>query len=176
MVSRFDFSDGSFLTHNSIRKFGGIKFFNKEGLQENLSKLGIEPLDDGFTLQSFKEILTKKLTMNVKSLLMDQGIIVGIGNIYAQEILYLSGISPLRKVSSLSSSEIRKLYEDLRKILKSAIKHQGSTVDNYSNLEGKGNFQNYHNVYNKVVCKMGHKLIKVVINGRGTTYCPDCQK
>ena len=105
IVSKFLFSDGSFLTHNSIRKLGRMRLANQKQLQETLSKLGAEPLDKKFTLQCFDELLRKKSRANIKTALMDQRVIAGVGNIYAQEALYHAGISPLRKAGSLSAGE-----------------------------------------------------------------------
>ncbi len=176
MVSRFLFSDGSFLTHNSIRKFGRMKLLNQQKLNQILSKHGPEPLEKDFTLEKFRELLSKKNRANLKTILMNQSVIAGIGNIYAQEALYYAGISPLRKAGSLSAKETEKLYLQLRRILLQAIQHHGSTVDNYSNLEGSGGFQNYLAVYQRERCEKKHTLRKIVVGGRGTSYCPKCQR
>ncbi len=176
MVSKLTFSDGSFLTHNSIRKFGHMRLVDRKQLQQVLDKHGPEPLDDSFTWQKFQQILAKKARTNIKTMLMDQSVIAGIGNIYAQEALYFAGVSPLRTVGSLSEKESKALYIELRRILQEAIKHHGSTVDNYSNLEGRGGFQNYLAVYQQEKCEKKHLLEKVTIGGRGTSYCPRCQK
>ena len=176
MVAKLVFSDGSFLTHNSIRKFGHMKLVNKKQLQQVLDKHGPEPLDNSFTLQSFRELLASKSRANIKTTLTDQSVIAGIGNIYAQEALYYAGISPLRQAGSLSSSETQKLYVHLRRILQKAIKHHGTTVDNYSNLEGRGGFQNYLAVYQQERCPKKHSLKKIIIGGRGTSYCTRCQR
>ena len=176
MVAKFLFSDGSFLTHNSIRKFGHMRLVNRKRLQHILDKHGPEPLDKNFTLRQFQEILVKKARSNIKTMLMDQAVIAGIGNIYAQEALYFAGISPLRQAGSLSSQEAKKIYTEIRRILQQAIKHHGSTVDNYSNLEGSGGFQNYLAVYQLERCEKRHALEKINIGGRGTTYCPTCQR
>lgn len=176
MVAKFSFSDGSFLTHNSIRKFGHMKLVDKKQLQQVLNKHGPEPLDKNFTLPQFQTILTKKAKANLKAMLMDQSVIAGIGNIYAQEGLYFARISPLRKAGSLSTTESKALYTELRRILQQAIEHHGTTVDNYSNLEGSGGFQNYLAVYQQEKCEKKHLLEKIIVGGRGTSYCPKCQK
>ncbi len=176
MVSKFLFSDGSYLTHNSIRKFGKMRLADLQQLQKISSKLGAEPLDEKFTLPYFNELLWKRLRANIKAVLMDQQAIAGVGNIYAQEALYHAGVSPLRKAGSLSADEIRSLYSELRRILLEAIKHRGTTVDNYSNLEGRGGFQDHLAVYQKERCAKDHPLQKIVVGGRGTTYCPKCQR
>ena len=176
MVSKLHFSDGSFLTHNSIRKFGKMKLVNKPQLQEIIARHGPEPLAKDFTVKEFQDILSKKARANIKTTLMDQSVIAGIGNIYAQEALYYARISPLRNAGSLSARESRALYTRLRHILQLAIKHHGSTVDNYSNLEGSGGFQNYLTVYQQEKCPQRHVLEKITIGGRGTSYCPQCQR
>lgn len=176
MVAKLTFSDGSFLTHNSIRKFGHMKLVKKKQLQQVLDKLGPEPLDKRFTLQQFRAILARKTRANIKTMLMDQSVIAGIGNIYAQEALYYAKISPRRQAGSLSSLETQKLYGHLRKILQEAIKHHGTTVDNYSNLEGRGGFQNHLTVYQQERCPKRHPLKKIIIGGRGTSYCTQCQR
>ncbi len=176
MVSKFYFSDHSFLTHNSIRKFGHMKLVNKKQLQQVLDKHGPEPLEKNFTWKKFHQILTTKSRANIKTTLMDQSVIAGIGNIYAQEALYFAGVSPLRNAGSLSLKESKALYVELRRILQQAIAHHGSTVDNYSNLEGSGGFQNYLAVYQREQCEKKHPLEKITVAGRGTTYCPTCQK
>ncbi len=176
MVAKLTFSDGSFLTHNSIRKFGHMRLVNKKQLQQVLDKHGPEPLDKSFTLQKFQGLLNSKSRANIKTTLMDQAVIAGIGNIYAQEALYFAGVSPLRQVGSLSAEESKFLYLEIRRILSKAIEHHGSTVDNYSNLEGSGGFQNYLAVYQQEKCEKKHLLEKITIGGRGTSYCPQCQR
>ncbi len=176
MVAKFTFSDGSFLTHNSIRKFGHMRLVNKKQLQQIMDKHGPEPLEKSFTLQQFQGILAKKARSNIKAMLMDQPVIAGIGNIYAQEALYFAKISPLRQAGSLSGDESKALYTEIRRILQDAITHHGSTVDNYSNLEGSGGFQSYLAVYQQEKCQQKHPLEKITIGGRGTSYCSTCQK
>jgi|SRR3989344_83787 len=176
MVAKFSFSDGSFLTHNSIRKFGHMRLVSKPQLQQVLDKHGPEPLEKDFTLPRFQELLAAKSRANIKTTLMDQSVIAGIGNIYAQEALYYAGISPLRQAGSLSSAEARQLHHHLRRILRDAIEHHGTTVDNYSNLEGRGGFQNHLAVYQQEKCQKKHVLEKITIGGRGTSYCPKCQR
>jgi len=153
-----------------------MRLVHKKQLQQVLDRHGPEPLDKNFTLRQFQEILAKKARSNIKTMLMDQAVIAGIGNIYAQEALYFAGISPLRQAGSLSSQEAKKIYTEIRRILQQAITHHGSTVDNYSNLEGSGGFQNYLAVYQLERCEKRHALEKINIGGRGTTYCPTCQR
>ena len=173
VVAKFYLSDGSFLTHNSVRKFGSIKLLNSGQLKLELSKLGPEPLEISF--KEFIEIIGKKKG-NIKTTIMDQKVIVGIGNIYAQEALYWAGIDPRRKCGGLSPAEIKKLYNQIRRILKLAIKKQGTSIDNYTHIEGSGGFQNYLAVYQSKKCPKKHLLKKIHLGGRGTYYCPKCQR
>lgn len=171
----FYFSDGSFLTHNSIRKFGRIILLDSLGLEETLSKLGPEPLAADFTAEKFIAVLTSFPQANIKSKLLDQKCLAGIGNIYAQEALYYAGINPQLKIREIPLQRLARLYRELRRMLLLSIKHQGSTVDNYTNLQGKGSFQNLLAVYNQVYCPKNHKLEKIKSGGRSTSYCPLCQ-
>ena len=124
--------------------------------------------------------LRKRPKTKIKPLLMDQKFIAGIGNIYADESLFKAGILPTRIVGSLNNAEIRKLFEAIRNVLKSAIKARGSSVQHYIDAQGKkGDYDKYHKVYQKTgqkcfKCKTEIKRIK--LNGRGTHFCPKCQK
>jgi formamidopyrimidine-DNA glycosylase len=176
LLATFTFSDGSILTHNSIRKIGSFRLLDEKELNTTLSKLGPEPLDSEFTLEQFKEMLTQKNRAKVKVTLMDQSFIAGIGNIYAQETLYHAGIHPERKIGSLTSTETKKMYDSIILVLKEGIKHKGTSVDDYIHLEGIGENQKYLTVYRKEKCPKGHLLKKEAMGGRGTSYCPVCQK
>ncbi|MFH1275647.1 MAG: DNA-formamidopyrimidine glycosylase [Candidatus Woesearchaeota archaeon] len=176
VVAKFYLSDGSILTHNSIRKFGSVKLMDQKELEKESSKLGPEPLSKEFTLQKFAEILSKKPKSNLKTFLMDQSQIAGIGNIYAQEALYLAGINPNRKCNDISEKEIKKLYHELLKLLTLAISKHGTTVENYTHIEGSGGFQKYLTVYGKNKCPKGHLIKKIYLGQRGTSYCEVCQK
>jgi len=176
MVGKFDFSDGTFLTHNSIRKFGSMRLVDKDRLKQELDKLGVEPLGAGFTLNRFNEILGKKARSNIKTVLLDQSQIAGIGNIYAQEALYFAGINPCRKAGEIQFEEVKKLHLEVVRILTAAVKQKGSTVDNYSNIDGAGNYQKYLVVYNKQFCPKKHPLEKINLGGRGTSFCSVCQR
>jgi formamidopyrimidine-DNA glycosylase len=176
MVAKFTLSDGSLLTHNSIRRFGSVRMLNRGQLDTELGKLGQEPLAKEFTLQKFIELLSKKTKANIKTTLMDQKFLAGIGNIYAMEGLYHARISPKRKIDSLSQLEVKRLYLQLQRILRLAIQERGSTVDNYVHIEGSGGFQKYLAVYGKENCPKKHPMKKVNLGGRGTYYCEKCQR
>lgn len=178
----FYFSDGSKLVFNDLRKFGFVKpiksrdlkpFFEKE-------KIGPEPLSKEFTLARFKEILKKRPKAKIKQFLMDPQSIAGIGNIYADEILFASKVHPLRKNQDLSPAETKNIFQNIRKILAEAIKFRGTSVENYLDAKGQeGEFEKKLKVYGREgekckKCKGEVKRIK--IGGRSAHFCPSCQK
>ncbi len=175
-VAKFIFDDNSVLTHHSIRRFGSILLLSKEELNEKLGKLGREPLDDDFTSSDFCNLLQNFPRANLKNKLLDQKIIAGIGNIYVQEAMYSAGIHPERKIVDVGQKKLANLYHSLRDILSLSIKNNGTTVENFSHLGGKGGFQNFLKVYGKTSCPEKHILKKIAIGGRGTYFCPVCQK
>lgn len=179
----FYLSGGGRLTFDDFRKFAYMKFIkNKKELDKILNKenFGPEPLVQDFTLAEFKNRLAKKPCSPVKPLLMDQTFLAGIGNIYAQEACFYAKINPRRKVATLTDKEIKDLYENLRRVLVQALKYNGSSVDAYLDIFGKpGKFVPLLKVYGRegkpcFSCKI--KIKKIRIAGRGTSYCPKCQK
>ena len=175
-VAKFHLSDQSLLTHNSIRRFGRMTLMNKEQLTKALSKLGPEPIDSSFNSKQFTNRLKESPRSIIKTKLLDQSCIAGIGNIYAQEALYHAGISPSKKIGEISEIKLKQLHQELVKILTLSIKKNGTTVENYTNLNGKGKFQNYLAIYQKKYCPKKHLLKKITLATRGTYYCPECQK
>lgn len=176
IVAKFYLDDDSLLTFNSVRKFEYMKLINEKQLKEELSRLGVEPLSKEFTLERFVKIIMKKKKANIKALLLDQTQIAGVGNIYSQEALYHAQIDPRRKAESLSSKEIKTLYQELIAVLEKAVKERGTTVESYVHIEGSGGFQKYLAVYGKKNCPKRHELKRIEVGGRGTSYCPKCQK
>jgi len=176
LVGKLEFEDGSFLTYNSIRKFGSLKLLNKQQLNLELSKLGPEPLDYSFTSKLFYKKISSFPNANLKNKLLDQSFVAGIGNIYAQEALYHARIHPGSKVNQVSKIKLLKLHNELQKILKLSIENNGTTVQDYAHIDGKGEFQHLLAVYGKNKCPKSHKLSKIKIGGRGTYYCNKCQK
>jgi len=170
----FRLDNGSFFTFNEIRRFGSVKFFTNKQLQQKLSKLGPEPLS--LKDKEFVEIISKYPNANLKNKLLDQRTIVGIGNIYAQEALYHSGINPKKLVKDVSKEKLILLNKELKNILQLAIQNNGTTVNNFSHLDGTGDFQNFLTVYGKTNCPQKHAIEKINISGRGTSFCPKCQK
>ncbi len=166
------------LAYCDTRKFGRIAYYPDEAsLQTALAKLGPEPFD--FSPTDFFEVLSK-IKKPIKEVIMDQTVIVGIGNIYADESLYRARINPLTKASLLSENECTSLLKSIQVILKEAIDLGGSTIKSYHPKEGvSGNMQTQLLAYGKAnsSCpRCGTKFKRITLNGRGTTYCPLCQK
>jgi len=176
----FEFNNKSKLFFNDLRKFGWIKIASKQELEKIFDSLGAEPLDSEFNLAKLKEILSHKQNTTIKQAIMDQKYLVGLGNIYSDEALFLSGIKPTRKVKTLTVREIKKLWRAIPRILKYAIKHRGTSFSDYVDAKGEaGNFIKYLKVYGRAgeKCKVcGGVVKKTKINGRGTHWCDKCQK
>ncbi|OYT41025.1 DNA-formamidopyrimidine glycosylase [Candidatus Pacearchaeota archaeon ex4484_26] len=170
-----------FLVFNDPRRFGFIKVFTEKQLKDYLQKVdyGIEPLSKKFTLDAFKKIIDNRET-KIKQLLMDQSKIAGIGNVYSVESLFESRILPTRTAKSLNEKEITTLYKALRKILIKAIKYKGASVDTYLDLYGKkGKMVPFLKVYGregKPCFRCKGKIKRIMLGGRGTYFCPSCQK
>lgn len=179
----FTFTDGSHLFYNDIRKFGWMNIVPASSVNELLNKdLGPEPLSPKFTLESFKKILKRKGSQPIKKIFLDQKNIAGIGNIYADEICFAAKVKPTRKAQTLAPKEVKSLWQGIRLVLKSAIKHRGTSSDTYVDANGqKGN----HTSYLKVYGRQGQKcqrhgcpgtIKKIKFASRGTHFCSQCQK
>lgn len=178
----FNFDDGSTLRYNDTRKFGIMILFKtnnaKEVLkQEPLSKLGIEPISGKLTVEYLKEKFKNKKEP-IKSALLDQSIITGLGNIYADEVCFMSKLNPNKKASELNDSELERIIDSSKSVLEKAITLGGTTIKSFvSSHAVTGMFQNELLVHTKEVCPVcGSKIIKIRVGGRGTYYCPCCQK
>jgi formamidopyrimidine-DNA glycosylase len=175
-----EFYGGAKLFFNDLRKFGYLKIVNEEELTRVLvAGYGPEPLTSGFS-PAYLSAKLKNKKKNIKAFLLDQKIIAGLGNIYVDESLFLAGIKPMRVASSLKALEIKKLYQEINKVIKKAIASRGTTFNNYVDSAGKkGNFSRLLKVYGrgKLPCpKCQRPLIKTKLAGRGTHYCDYCQK
>lgn len=171
----FHFKKGGFLTHNSVRKFGSMKIVGREQLENLEASLGPEPL--GLSSEEFIEQVKQTPSAIIKSKLLDQKCIAGIGNIYAQEALYHAGIHPAKKINQISNEKLSQLNDELQRILQAAIKNSGTTVNNYSHINGEsGNFQDFLAVYHQKACPKNHSLRKINIGGRSTYFCQSCQR
>jgi formamidopyrimidine-DNA glycosylase len=178
----FALSDGSNIFFNDQRKFGWVKVVNTNKIfDDNFYKgLGPEPLDKSFTPQVLKDRLLKHKTWPIKVILMDQQTISGIGNIYAAEACFDAKLDPRVKVSELSGKDFENLHQGIIRSLKDGIKYGGSSRANFVNAEGeKGLFLDYAFVYGRKgdPCKnCATPIEKIELSGRGTYFCPNCQK
>lgn len=173
----FRLSDGKSLDFNDQRLFAELRLLDDWRSLKFIQGLGPEPFD--IVLEQFKEMLSAKKT-KIKPLLMDQTFISGIGNLYAAEVLFRAKIHPERPANSLSDKEKEKLFQEIKDTLNAAIQHKGSSVDQYVQLSGEpGDYVKYHKVYDRqgkpcLVCKTPIK--RIALGGRGTYFCPRCQK
>ena len=180
--TRVIFSFGKLkIMFNDMRRFGYLKLIKIDDLPKFLAKeYGPEPLDKNFTLKKFVDVLKRRPNMKIKQLLLEQKLISGIGNIYAQEACFTASVLPTRRAKNLKPNEIKKLYESIRKVLSEAIKYGGSSAENYLNLYGeKGGFVPRLKVYGRggMKCKRCGSILKSIkLGGRGTVYCGKCQK
>lgn len=169
------------LRYHDVRKFGKMWAIEKEKIKEigPLTELGYEPWDKKLDINYLKEKYQKK-KIPIKTVLLDQSIITGIGNIYADEILFLSKINPEKVSSTLKDNELESIIKNTKIVLEDAIKQGGSTIRSYTSVDGvHGLFQQKLNVHTKEkepcpICKT--TIIKIKVGGRGTYYCPTCQK
>lgn len=176
----FTFTDSSQLQYKDVRKFGTMDIVEKgqEEIFPSIKKLGQEPIDLNFDIKLFKAQVNSKKTP-IKSVLLNQEIVSGLGNIYADEVLAISKINPLRTGNTITAVEISKIFESMKVVLNEAIKRGGSTVRTYESVNGKGSMQNYLIVYGRTgeACKYcGKPIEKIKVAGRGTHYCPNCQR
>ena len=179
----FFLSGGITLIYNDIRRFGFIKLYKNKKISDikHISKLGLEPFSKKLNINYFKKIIKDK-NVNIKVLLMDQTFICGLGNIYVNEVLFMSNINPLRKCKKLNNNEIKKIILNIKLILKIAISKGGSSIQNFNNTDGKsGSFQQLFKVYGReknfcssIPCKGIIK--KINISNRSSFFCNKCQK
>jgi formamidopyrimidine-DNA glycosylase len=178
----FCLNNGSKVYFNDQRKFGWIKVLDRESLvlDKFLNSLGPEPLEKDYTWQQLKDHLLKHKKTPVKVALLDQSVVSGVGNIYACEACFNAKIDPRTNVLDLTDQQFQDIHQSVIKALKDGIKYGGSTKTHFVDSDGKkGLFLDYAKVYNRdkkpcLVCKTEIKKIK--LGGRGTFYCPNCQK
>lgn len=175
----FLLDDGRELRYHDTRKFGRMHLLKKEelNLRKPLNELGLEPWDEQLTVTYLKgQFQNKKIP--IKTALLDQSIIVGIGNIYDDEVLFMSHIRPLKAANSLTKRELQAIIDNTRIVLEKAIHAGGTTIRSYESSEGvHGLFQHELFVHGKETCPIcGHDIVKIKVGGRGTYYCPKCQK
>lgn len=176
----FTFSDHSKLFFNDLRQFGYLKIVNNQELALIKKNFGIEPLATNFNLDTINKIFHGKST-SLKSLLLNQKNISGLGNIYVDEISFEAHIRPTRTVNTITAREKTNILKSIKKIIRLAITHRGTTFNNYRDSHGRsGNFLSLLKVYgraNLVCLRCGKsKIKKIKFSGRGTHFCPNCQR
>lgn len=172
--------ENRWLIFNDPRRFGFVDLVESKNLQKHkmLAKLGLEPLSKEFDAAHLSEKLRGK-KMNIKTSVMDNEVVVGVGNIYASESLFDAKILPTRSAENLSKKDLEKLTASIKKIIQKAIDAGGSSISDYVDAKGdQGNFQNNFKVYGReaekcLICK--DPIRKIQQNGRSTFYCPSCQ-
>ncbi len=176
---RFELEDDRRMAYQDVRRFGRLEVVPEARWRERSANLGIEPLSSDFTPEKVFE-LTRKSRTAIKPWLMDQRRIVGIGNIYASEILFRARISPRRQAERVTRRQAAAIVEASREVLREAIEFRGTTLLDYRDANGgKGEFSNRLRVYGregKPCVDCDGKVRRIVQGGRSTFYCPKCQK
>ncbi len=177
----FTLSNGKHLVLSDVRKFAKVCLIEK-GEKTDLDDLGPEPLDKNFNFEIFKTIILHRPNSPIKSVLMDQGLIAGIGNIYSDEILWLSGIHPESRVSKAPEEKLKLIFKNIKLLLAKGIKFKGDSTSDYRNPDGiRGAFQYHHKVYQRKGEKClkkgcGGKISRIVVGGRSAHFCDRHQK
>ncbi len=178
----FILDSGAKLFFNDQRKFGWVRLMPTIMVPELdfMKKVGPEPLENNFTSEIFFERLQRRKNSNIKAVLLDQTVLAGVGNIYADESLWGAKIHPETLVKNISINQAKELHKELIFVLKLAIEKGGSTDKNYVNAEGKrGSYMDFARVFRResLPCpRCGTVIEKTRVAGRGTHTCPDCQK
>ncbi len=176
------FKDGSRLYFNDQRKFGWMMLYPTVEVPniDFMKKVGPEPLDESFTPQDFVERFVRRKNTSIKAALLDQTVVAGVGNIYADEVLWGAKLHPATKVFEISVSKFRILFRELQYVLRLAIEKGGSTDRNYVNAEGKkGSYIEFARVFRREgqPCpRCATTIKKIRVASRGTHLCPNCQK
>ncbi|MCA9353594.1 DNA-formamidopyrimidine glycosylase [Candidatus Nomurabacteria bacterium] len=179
----FTLSDGKELVLCDSRKFAKVVLLDDKITNEkHIGFIGLDPLDPKLSLETFIERVSRKKSTKIKTALLDQTLISGIGNIYSDEALFLSGISPKRIVREIKKEEWKKLFQNTKKVLEKGIDFGGDSTSDYRNIYGEpGKFQHKHNVYRRKGERCSKKgcsgvIIREVIGGRSSHFCPKHQK
>ena len=176
-----EFKDGTRLFFNDQRKFGWVKLMPTAEIANLpfMQKVGPEPLELDFSVNDFAERFKRRSRTNIKAAILDQSVIAGVGNIYADESLWGAKIHPKRLVESITREEFAELYADLRQVMNLSIEKGGSSNRNYVNAEGKrGSYMDFARVFRRegLPCpRCGTTIEKLRVAGRGTHVCPYCQ-
>lgn len=174
-----EFANGLDLRFSDQRKFGRVVHVDGDDLDRLEQRLGREPLERGFSAAWLAERL-KRRTGKTKAVILDQGLIGGLGNIYADEALFRAGIHPERRANTLTPEEVRRLHRAIRSVLRAAVNGRGTTFSSFEDAEGnRGRYGSELLVYGhggKSPCaRCGALLERTVVGGRGTSFCPRCQ-
>ena len=176
-----EFADGSQLFFNDQRKFGWVKLIPTAEIIELpfMKKVGPEPLEPDFTVEEFSGRFVRRGRTNIKAALLDQSVVAGVGNIYADESLWGAKIHPQRLTATITSEEFQHLYTELRAVMNLSIEKGGSSNHTYVNAEGKrGSYMDFARVFRRegLPCpRCGTTIEKMRVAGRGTHICPYCQ-
>lgn len=165
---------------NDPRRFGFADIIEKENWEKSkfFSHLGPEPLDKKAFTEEYLFEKSRKKQVSIKNFLMDQKVVVGVGNIYASEVLFLSSVRPQKLAGKITKKEAHLLVKNIHKVLKMAIRAGGSYIKDFQNIEGASSFQRKLQVYGreKEACFVCDKKIKKIVqSGRSSFYCPQCQ-
>lgn len=179
---QFDFEDGSKLFFNDQRKFGWVKLLPTIEVENMpfMQKVGPEPLDPQTTANDFVQRVRRRNGTMIKPAILDQTVIAGVGNIYADEALWAAGIHPETRVRNVSDQQLNTLFTEIIKVLALSIEKGGSTDRNYVDAEGRrGSYLSFANVFRREgqPCRKhpGQEIVKMKVGGRGTHICPVCQ-
>jgi formamidopyrimidine-DNA glycosylase len=178
----FSFVDASTLFFNDQRKFGWVKLIPTVEVPniDFMQRVGPEPLETSFTATAFAERFTRRKNTTIKAAILDQSVVAGVGNIYADESLWGAKIHPSTLVKNVSRTQFTVLFSELQYVLTLAIQKGGSSNHTYVNAEGKkGSYMDFARVFRREgqTCpRCGHVIIKLRVAGRGTHICPYCQK
>lgn len=177
-----ELTDGSKLFFNDQRKFGWMKLYPTVEVEniDFMKKVGPEPLEDEFTPSQFRDRFRRRARTSIKAALLDQTVVAGVGNIYADESLWGARIDPRRLVADVTEPEFGLLFHELRAVMNLAIEKGGSTDKNYVNAEGKrGSYMDFARVFRREgqACpRCGATIEKIKHVGRGTHFCGQCQR
>jgi len=174
--ARFYLDAGKLLHFIDIRTFGKIVLCKTENIANYFPDLGLEPLSADFTAAALAERIKNKKAP-VKTVLLDQSIVAGLGNIYVCELLYRADIDPCVSAKDLKPKQIKAIVRETIAVLNEAIARGGTSVSDFRRIDDKtGEFQHFLQVYQKPQCPKGHEVRRIVQAGRSTFYCPVCQK
>lgn len=181
LEAQFELENGYVLRYYDFRRFGTLELISKadvKSLQSPVNKIGPQANDPNLTVSWWQEKCAK-IRRPIKTVLLDQSLISGIGNIYANEILYVAKINPHLPANQLTAQQVEKMLRQSRIILNQAIKHGGTTIHSFAPQFGdSGGYQNFllvHGKNNQNCSRCGAKIVKEMLGGRGTYYCPICQ-